>query len=470
MATRTLNLAGAHVVSKSPKSWIWTIAELINDLVALANEMRTDHATTKVTVDQMETLIEELAADHATQKVTTDQVETLIEELAADHAIGVTWATEVDADHDVMNNLLDFYNQDGVIGGNFTIAGTAAVTLLGAGFVHYRIGGQEYYCDLDTTITLTDSGTIVQNKYGAWRILIDRLGVVTTQDTGGLMAFNNAEDALLCLSAVAPTANTVTIGYFTVTDSGAGGFNIGTTNTSGGTATGVVYHVRGAPKKVSGLTIALGAASAVGTTPENYSTGTKDVMVNGVRIAQIAAEADKAFDDADTIGQSQFGGWLIVTNLAQSATYALAANGIAGSVSAMTYVSAAAAQAAVGLVEDRLPPMFVPISRLIITNNIAGTWTAGTDDLSGTDGTPVFTDCTVGTHNRTATTGLDSHKVTAPTIPASITAPLVATLSATAAITSGPATLTAATAITSGPAALTAAAVDDISTRELGAP
>ena len=208
----------------------------------------------------------------------------------------------------------------------------------------------------------------------------------------------------------------------------------------------------------------------MGTTPTNYSTGTKDVMVNGVRITQIAAEADKAFDDLDTIGQSQFGGWLIVTNLAQSATYSLAANGAAGAVSAMTYASSGAVQTALDNVCDRLPPMFCPVSQVIVTNNLAGTWTAGTDDINGTDGTAAWTDATVGTWDRTNTTGFDSHKITRPTIPASVTAPLVATLSATTAITSGPATLTAGTAITSGPATLSAAAVDDISFRELGAP
>ena len=565
MATRTLGINAAANITKKPKSVIYTLAELMNDAVALANELRADHATTKVTVDLLELLceemgtdhgtfvnvvgelvtdhatsklvVDELVADHATSKLVVDElvtdhatfkavvdelvadhatfitavnsIETLDTELRTDHGTDITWSTEVDADEDTMNDILDSWNQDGVTGGSFTIAGTAAVTLLGAGLVHYRIGGQEYYSDLDTTITLTDSGDIVQNKYGAWRILIDRLGVVTTQDTGAQMAFNNAEDALLCLGAVAQTANTAVIGYFTVTDSGAPGFDIGTTNTSGGTATGVVYHVRGPQKRVAGLTATLGAASAVGTTPENYSTGTRDYMVNGLRVAQDAAEADKAFDDLDTIGQAQFGGWLIVTNLAQNATYSLAANGIAGTVSAMTYATAALAITAVGLVEDRLPPMFCPVSRLIIQNNIAGTWTAGTDDLAGTDGTPTFTDATVGTWNRTATTGFDSHKLTSPTIPATITAPLVAAITAPAPTAgpvtltnagpatltnagpatltnagpatltnAGPATLTYAApagltntiAITSGPAALDAAAVDDISFRETGAP
>ena len=432
MATRTCT-DDSGSVTKNPKSLVWTITELVNDLVAGFNELRTDHATSVTSVDSLVTLATELRTDHAT---------------------AITWSTEVDADEDVMNDILDFWNQDGVIGGSFTIAVAAAVTLAGTGHIEYKIGGVKYYTDFPTTITLQDRGDIVQNKYGAWRILIDRLGAVSTQDTGAQMAWANAEDALLNLSAAAQTANTALIGLFTVTDSGAPGFNIGTTNTSGGTATGVVYTVRGPVKRVTGLYAANGAVTAPNVT--HYATGTRDYQINGLRVAQDAAEADKAFDDADTIGQAQYGGWLIVTNLAQNATYALAANGVAGAVSAMTYASAALAIAAVGLVEDRLPPLFAPVSRLIIANALLGTWTANTDDLAGTDGTATFTDCTVGTWNRAASTGLDSHKIVPPTVPATITAPLVATITAAAP--------------SAGPATLSAAAVDDITFRAQGTP
>ena len=445
---RASSLANAVDAIHIRKVWEVIRTEL-TALRTLANELRTDHATSKTAVDQTETLIEELHDDAATQK-------TLNDEMIVDHDAQVTWSTEVDADEDTMNNIISFNDADGVIGGDFTIAGTAAVTLLGAGHVQYKIGGQEYYADLDTTITLEDSGDVIQNKYGAWRILIDRAGVVTTQDTGAQMAWDNAEDALLNLATQAPTANTATIGYFTVVDSGAAGFNIGTTNTSGGTATGVVYHVRGNQKKVTGLHTANGAASTVGATPEKYSTGTKDVLLNGVRITQIAAEADKAFDDLDTIGQSQFGGWLIVTNLAKSATYSLAADGKAGAVSAMTYASGAAVQTDLDLVADRLPEMFCPIAQVIVTNNLAGAWTAGTDDINGTDGTAAWTDATVGSWDRTNVTGFDSHKITRPSIPASITAPLVANITATA-----PATL-GSPKPASGPATLTAAATSEV--------
>jgi len=55
MATRTVTEAITNV-SKKPKSAVYTLAELVNDLVALANEMRTDHATTLALTTALKTL------------------------------------------------------------------------------------------------------------------------------------------------------------------------------------------------------------------------------------------------------------------------------------------------------------------------------------------------------------------------------------------------------------------------------
>lgn len=455
------------------------VVQWVNDAAAIVNELQTDHGTFKTSVDAIEVALEELMDDHATQKTSHDAMETLIEELHDDHATfkaavdgNETLIEEMYDDEEAKRNALDFVLADGVLSGSWGIATAAAVTLAGTGWIKYRIGGQTYFREMPATITLTDSGDIIQNKFGAWRIVIDRTGAITTQDTGAQMAWNSAEIALLNLSAVAPTANTCTIGYFTVTDSGAGGFNIGTTNTAGGTATGVVYHVRGPVKQAAGLTAALGAATAVGSTPTRYSTGTKDVMVNGRRIAQIAAEADKAFNDADTIAQSKFGSWLICTNLAQNATVSVAADGKAGAVSAMAYNTAILAKADVATVVDRLPPMFVPVCRLTVTNNLAGTWTANTNDINGTAGTAAFEDATVGTWARASTTGWDSFKITPASIPAVLTAPKPASAPATlsaAKPASGPATLTAPKPA-SAPAALTASTALDTFTDAAGAP
>ena len=432
----------------------------VDALRTVANELRTDHATSKTQADVVETLIEELHDDHATFKTALDATETLIEELHDDHAIGITWDTEVDGDLDDINDYIHALNEpDGVIGGDFTIAGQAAVTLLGAGRVRYRIGGIEYDASIAGNITLEDSGDIVQNKYGAWSVLIDKLGAVTTEDTGAQMAFTAAEDALLNLSSRADSANKVCIGYFTVMDSGAGGFDIGTTNTTGGTATEVAYMNRMPVKRGTGLTAALGAATAVGTTPVNYATGTRDYAINGLNVAQDAAEADKAFDDADTIGQAQFGGHLIVTNLAQSATYSLAADGKADAVSAMAYATAALVDTALDTLVDRLPSVFCPIAKIVVTNNIAGAFTYVTDDINGTDGAAVFTDMTAGVVDRTVASGFGSHQRNVPAIPATITAPLVGTITSPKPA-SGPDTLGTGKPA-SGPDTLTAPAVTE---------
>jgi len=211
-----------------------------------------------------------------------DALLTLGRELHDDHATLVTWITEVDADEDLINNYLDFLQEaDGVIGGNFSISAGAAVTLTGAGHIKYRIGGQIYYGDLDTTITLADDGDVDTTKWRAWRIEIARDGTVTATADGDTQHASE-EDAVMSLAGTAPTANTATIGYFTINSNG--GFNIGTDNVNGETAENV-YHVRGPKNQVSGLTAALGSAVVADAAAATWSSGTIDVMRNGLRLA-----------------------------------------------------------------------------------------------------------------------------------------------------------------------------------------
>lgn len=391
----------------------YQIMRIMNDLAALGNELRTDHATFKTWAD----------------------------EIATDHAALITWMTEVDGDLDSINDYIAARNEaDGVIGGDFTIASTAAATLLGAGHVRYQIGGQVFYIALDTTITLADDGDVDDTKWRAWRIEIDRTGTVTATADGDTQHANE-EDALLNLSTVAPTANTVTIGYWTVHSNG--GFDVGSANTNGETADNA-YHVRGPQKQVSGLHTALGASIAVGTTPENFSHGTIDAMRNGVYLTQIAAGTDVAFDDADVITSSgQFGGHLVLVGLDGASVYALASDGLAGAVSTMTHASAAAANTALDTLADQIPEVFVIVGRIVVEAAKA-TFTYGTDDIAGTDGTATYTDATVGVWDRTSLTGFDSHQINPPAVPATVTAALLATLTA------------------STPAALSAAASDTI--------
>jgi len=332
----------------------------------------------------------------------------IVNEIQTDHATGKT-------NTDAQASQSSFDMADGVIGGDFTVTAGAATSLTGAGDIKYRINGITYFTPLDTTITLGDDGDVDADKWRSWRIEIIDTGVVTAIADGDTQ-YTEGQESLLSLCSKARTANSVTLGYFSI-DSNAG-FNIGTDNVNGETAANV-YTVHGVEKQLAGLTAALGASAAEGTGDDKtYSIGTRDYMVNGLAVAQDAAEDDKVFEDNDTIGQSQFGAHLIVTNLANDATVVVAANGIAETVSAMAYTTAALANAAIDDVQDRLPPMFVPVAKIVIENNKGGTFTYNTDDIGGTDGTATYTDATLGSWDSTDLTGFDTNKVTPPTVAA----------------------------------------------------
>ena len=98
--------------------------------------------------------------------------------------------------------------------------------------------------------------------------------------------------------------------------------------------------------------------------------------------------------------------------------------------------------------------MLVPVGKIVVVNASGGAFTAGTTNFDAAGITTTVTDATVGTWDRTANTGFDSHKINPPAIPASITATILSTLTA-AKPTAGPATLTAAKPA-SAPATLTA--------------
>lgn len=344
-----------------------------------------------------------------------------------------TWTTEADADMDTMNNYLDFvHGPDGVIGGDYAFTvGAAAATLTGTGTVIYRIGGVIYYASCPTAVTIEDnaaSADIADGKRGAWRIEISKLGVGTTKKAASDQQFTTAEEALLTLASIAPTANTATLGYVCLGDTGAA-YNIGTTNLADLT-TESYYYERAPRKQCAGLTAALGAASVATAGAATIATGTVDAKRSGLNVAQIAADASVDLDDADTIGDDDYGGWVLVTDLAGTGYYTLAADGVADGVSAMTYASQALVDAAIDDLIDRLPSIFCPVCKITVFNQTGGDFTGGTthwDAATGDGATTTITDATVGTWDRTATTGWDSHKITPPTLPATITAAVVTT-------------------------------------------
>jgi hypothetical protein len=437
-----------------------------DSLVTLGTELRTDHGTTKTTVDGLVTLTSELHDDHATFKTAADGVETLIEELHDDHALIKSWTDESDGDQDVMNNLIHYaYGTNGVTGGTYTLTAGAAVTLTGAGFIEYMIGGERYYGDLHTTIDLAlSTNPIADGRFGAWRILIDRTGTTTTQGAAADQQFTSAEDALLTLSSIAQTANTACIGYLTLGDVGDT-FVPQTDNLSDCTNI-AIYYERKNRKIVTGLTAAPGAATTLNAGATTINLGTRDFMLNGARLAQIAAAAAHASgDDASTVAAGTNGAWLVVTDFAGTGYYVLAATGVAGAVSAMNYATSALANTAIANVQDNLPSMFCPIARINVANASAGLFTIGATNWNAASMTSTVTDCTWGTYDRTTTAGFDSHHVTLPSIPASITATLLATLTA-AKPASAPATLSASKA-SAGPATISASAPTSTSTLQV---
>ncbi len=368
----------------------------------------------------------------------------LLAELVADHAIGVTWDTEVDGDLDKVNDYLHYLGEkDGVLSGDFAFSTATAATLVGAGRVRYRLGGVVYVADVDTTIVLEGNGNITQSKWGAWRILIDSKGVVTTQatDATGTIAHDSAEDAMLTLSKRAITANTVEIGYFHITDSDSV-FDITTTNLDASGVTVVIFEVQGARQDVG--VVALGGTIRLqdGTTTWD-SQGAIDARVAAVDdapsgggvlsgdLAQISEITNQAMDDADVVTNTGFGGWLLVTDLAQTGLYALAADGIAGAVSTMNEASEAAVDTLLDAVEAALPLLFAPIARFYVDKS------SGSSDFTA-NSVNWNADSTVATVTNYTNTALDRTSlaenvgIEAPAIPTSISAPLIASLTATA--------------------------------------
>ena len=363
--------------------------------------------------------------------------------------LAATWAAEVDSDLDTINDILDFDSLDGVIGGDYAIVGAAATTWAASGRIKWRRNGQIFETAMPATLTMADDGDITQNKYRAFRVEISDLGAVTMV-AGGDLESTTAEQALLALSAVAPTASTVTIAYVCFQDS-TGAFDIGTTNTAD--AENITYYYERMPRaQAAGLTAAMVPGLAIGTTPEEFSHGTVDGKALGVGRAQITpADVTQAFNNNDIVTTSgKFGGWLICTDLAGTDVLTLCANGVFEGAQTVDYASLAAVTTALDNCQARIPTAFTVLGRCTVETGKA-TWTANVDAGDDADGTFTFTSEGVGAFDRTVTSGTGQGPVR-PTTPATITAPLFDAADA--------ATAVAATAPTaSAPAAITTVAL-----------
>ncbi len=331
---------------------------------------------------------------------------------------------ELRADGDQSNDLESYRQRDGVVGGGHVLsvgAGADSTKVLMTNPVRYRMDGIEYVAE--SQVSILQTGEITGSKWGAWRFMVGKTGVVTNQratanGTSGTMAFDNEEDALLSLSQVARTADTIDIGYLSI-DAAAGGFTPGTDDPDSGDGqvdTNNYYDVR-APRLDNGLTADPSVGLSEGTNNDEYAHGTIDVRTNGLNKAQRAADTTIEFSDADIITTSgKYGAELFVTDLAGTLIKSLAGTGIAGSAQTQDHDTVVLATAALDAVQLALPHIFTVIGRVTVLAN-KGSFTFNTDDLAGTDGTPIWTDEEAVEYDRTDTSapgvGIDD-----PAIPA----------------------------------------------------
>ena len=352
----------------------------------------------------------------------------LINEIRTDVGTVATWEAEVDADLDDINDYLAYLGErDGVIASpEFVLATTAALTLLGAGRIRYRIGGVEYETVVDTTITLTDNTTVTQgtDEYKAWRIVIDRSGAISTETLTSATGVATEEQALLELGGVARAANTIDIGY-AVVQADAADFIPNTSNTNLANTSWTFYELR-LPRSDSALHTALGSSLIETTgTAKTWAVGTVNAQGLGVRLAQIGAQTAQAISVADTIADTKFGGWLFVVNLAGTDIVSLNSSG-AVAVTAMDDGSDAGVVTALDTVADRLPALFVPIGTIRLENQSSAGFTADTTNWNVAGLTVSKTDYTVGVKDRTvAVASLQGRQLTPPAIPATVSAAAV---------------------------------------------
>lgn len=232
-----------------------------------------------------------------------------------------------------------------------------------------------------------DGGThdITATKFGAWRIQISKTGALTTTaaDGGvGDMAYESAELALLTLATQAKVANTVIVGYLVIEAAG-GGFTIGTDlpKTSDVNVTAATYY-----NVVGDSGLIAAATGEVSATPEELKIGAATVKVNGIQLAEVAADLTLPFPLADTITAQKWGAWLILSDLAGTAHYVQSVDGDT-TASLMAYDSYTLTKVAADALIAAMPNRFVVLGVLYVHNGVKAPWEATTDDI--TDGSDV---------------------------------------------------------------------------------
>ena len=297
--------------------------------------------------------------------------------------------------------------RDGVIRGGHLIGVGATTGVAMTNNCRYTLDGVEYVAIAQETVLQT--GEITTAKFGAWRFMLGKTGVLTNQratanGTSGTMAYDSAEEAMLSLGQIARTADTVDVGYLMIEAKGLG-FTPGTDHpeTSDALVEEAIYYNVNVPYGDNGLTAVPSVGLSEGTTAEEYAFGTINARTNGLNVAEISADTTIVFAEADVITTSgNYGGHLFVTTLDGAGIISLAATGIAGSAQTVDYASAALAVTDLDAVELALPNVFTVIGRVVIETT-KGTFTFKTDDVGGIDGIATWTNTEVPA----STVGLD---------------------------------------------------------------
>lgn len=271
---------------------------------------------------------------------------------------------DIMASLDAMNDISEFeQGLDGVIGGDYSIATQADPALLGAGRIKWRRDGQIFEMALQVSIALGDDGDITQNKYRAWRIEIADTGAVTAV-AGGDLESTTAEQALMALGSIAQTALTVEIAYIVFNDE-TGAFNIGTTNTGDSENEAIHYcrMPRQRAAGLTADMVPVLAIGSSNDEFSHGTVDAKVEGVGVAQIALDATQAWNAADIITS--DEKYGGHLLVTDLAGTDVISLAATGLLEGAQTMDYATSVLAHAALDNVQARLPVMFAVLGRCV---------------------------------------------------------------------------------------------------------
>jgi hypothetical protein len=210
----------------------------LSNTVTLANELRTDHATNKTTVDESRTAIVELIDDHATFKTAVDENNTLVSELLADHATfktavdeANTLVSELRADHATFKTAVDAIK---LFRGNLQLSdggiaiGTDTAKVKTAATINYTVDGVFYTKGATDDFWTLSGTTVTSGNANKYLLCIDSAGAAS------IVEGTQAASAASVVLPSAPASKCV-VGILQVETTGD--FIPGTTALSAGTVT-----------------------------------------------------------------------------------------------------------------------------------------------------------------------------------------------------------------------------------------